>query len=78
MAIAGGATTAYKCSLQNGKLRIDHTTAAGSICVAVADAVPAILGSATVIVAGSDMWQLQCAFRDQGIEIERRQYAGNE
>lgn len=53
MAVAGGATVAYRCRLVDGKLQREQTTAMNTTYPLPATA--AILRGETVVVAGSDM-----------------------
>jgi hypothetical protein len=69
MAVSGGATTAYRVSVSNGKAQIKPTTASSIICATPAEAVAAALDGDTVTVAGSDMWALLLAFAARGIEV---------
>ena len=69
MAISGGATTAYRVKLVNGKVKIDGTTAAAIICAEPHEALTAILDGDTVTVQGSDMWAFQQAAKAKGLQV---------
>ena len=69
MAVSGGATTAYRVSLSNGKAAIKPTTAAGGICATPDEAIAAMLDGDTVTVAGADMWALQQALQARGVRV---------
>lgn len=64
MAIAGGATTAYRCRLEDGALVAVATSTLRSLCVAVDDAVPQLREGWPVLVAGSDMVTLRRLLAD--------------
>lgn len=71
MAIAGGATTAYLCRLEDGELQVSRTTTLRTRCASVADAVRWMGEGQHVVVAGSDMAALrarlaQAAVLDDG------------
>lgn len=55
MAVAGGATSAYRCSVMDDRLYCSPTTTLRSQCVAVAEAIEQMAQGETVVVAGSDM-----------------------
>jgi hypothetical protein len=59
MAIAGGATTAYKCKLENGSLVVAPTTKLRSECKSPQEALPLLTAGEEVTVAGSDMHELR-------------------
>lgn len=59
MAIAGGATTAYKCRVVDGFLHVTRTSGLRSQCVKVAEAIEQLGRGETVTVAGSDMGALR-------------------
>ena len=68
MAIAGGAKSAYKMRLDNGTLKIEHTTAMDT--PAPLPAMAAILRGETVTVGGFDSVVVQTLVA-QAIEIDR-------
>lgn len=72
MAVAGGATTAYRVRMVSGKAKIDGTTAASYICAKPHEAIDAILDGDTVTVAGADMWELQQVLKAKGIGIAQQ------
>lgn len=59
MAVAGGATSAYKCQVQDGELVIRSATALRSECVEPEEAIPLLGRGEWVTVAGSDMAELR-------------------
>ncbi len=59
MAIAGGATSAYRCQVVDGALEVSNTTTLRSECVAVEAAVVRLGRGERVTVAGSDMEALR-------------------
>lgn len=60
MAVAGGATTAYRCTLVDGELQMGTSRmVSGDICIKPQDAVPVLLSGESVIVAGVDMVKLR-------------------
>jgi len=59
MAIAGGATTAYKCQVIGGQLSAVPTTTLRTECVEPEDALPRLATGERVTVAGSDMAALR-------------------
>ena len=67
MAVAGGAKSAYKMHLQNGTLRIEHTTAIDA--PAPLPAMAATLRGETVTVGGFDSAVVQTLV-SQAIEID--------
>lgn len=58
MAIGGGATTAYWCKAEGGKLVKTSTSASWSVCVSPQEALPRILAGETVRVASADVIEL--------------------
>ena len=60
MAIAGGATSAYRCQVIDGELEVSNTTTLRSECVEVDAAVVRLGKGERVTVAGSDMEALRC------------------
>ncbi len=67
MAAGGGATTAYKCTVQADKLVTVSTTCLRTECARVADAQEQLSRGETVIVAGSDMQQLRGRLASFGV-----------
>lgn len=71
MAVAGGATAAYRCSVAwddgGGALRTTFTTMARTECATVDDAVRRLQAGETVTVAGSDMAALRQRLASCGI-----------
>ena len=62
MAHAGGAVTAYRCRLRaDGTLFADRSTAAGSACLSVEQAVAVVRAGRTATVEGSDLPALRAA-----------------
>lgn len=66
MAIAGGATTAYKCFWEiddsgKGRLLATPTTTARTLCVDVPEALRRLRTGELAVVAGSDMAELHTA-----------------
>ncbi len=59
MAIAGGATSAYRCQVIDAELEVSNTTTLRSECVAVDEAFVRLGRGERVIVAGSDMEALR-------------------
>lgn len=59
MAIAGGATSAYRCQVVDGTLEASSTTTLRSECTAVDDAFVRLGRGERVVVAGSDMAELR-------------------
>ena len=60
MAAGGGATTAYRCSIDSaGKLVAVPTTALRSECLKASDAMRLLSESMFAVVAGSDMVALR-------------------
>ena len=60
MAIAGSATTAYRCTLVGGELQMGESKmVGGSICLKPEVAVIVLRSGESVIVAGVDMVQLR-------------------
>lgn len=60
MAIAGGATSAYICSMdKEGKLMTQPTTTQRSLCVTVDKAIERIKAGERVTVAGGDVTELR-------------------
>jgi len=58
MAIAGGATTAYRCQVVDGMLETRNTTTMRSECMNVDAAIVGLGRGEQVTVAGSDMAEL--------------------
>lgn len=71
MAVAGGATAAYRCSVAwddgGGALRTTFTTMARTECATVDDALRRLQAGETVTVAGSDMAALRQRLASCGI-----------
>lgn len=63
MAVTGGATTAYRCSVLDNTLHCSRTTTLRKECVAVADAIKRMARGETVVVKGSDMSALRAGLR---------------
>jgi len=61
MAIAGGATAAYRCQVVDDQLEMVATSALRSVCVPVRDALPLLSSGEKVLLAGSDMAALRVA-----------------
>ena len=59
MAVAGGATSAYKCQVQDGELVIRSATALRNECSSPEEAIPRLGRGEWVTVAGSDMAELR-------------------
>ena len=59
MAVAGGATSAYRCQVQDGELVMRSLMVARSVCVAPAETVDKLGQGEWVTVAGSDMESLR-------------------
>lgn len=55
MAVTGGATTAYRCSVLDNTLHCSRTTTLRKECVAVAEALERMGRGESVVVKGSDM-----------------------
>lgn len=55
MAVAGGATSAYRCQVVDGTLEVSNTTTLRSECVAVEAAIVRLGRGERVTVAGGDM-----------------------
>ncbi len=66
MAVAGGACSAYRCSVMEDRLYCASTTTLRSLCVGVADAVERLGRGETVIVQGSDMQALRAELESVG------------
>ena len=62
MAIAGGATTAYRVRIQDGALHCERTTTLASLCTPVDDALRQLREGQTVTVMGSSMHQLRTLY----------------
>lgn len=75
MAIAGGATTAYFCSIEDGKLMVHRTTCLRSYCDDPQGAIELLCSGLKATVAGSDMvevralWSKQERSQSQGINV---------
>lgn len=59
MAVTGGATTAYRCQVQDGELVMQSLMIGRKQCVEPADAIPLLGRGEWVTVAGSDMAELR-------------------
>lgn len=59
MAVAGGATSAYRCQVQDGELVIVPTTSMRSECASPEEAIPRLGQGEWVTVAGSDMAEIR-------------------
>lgn len=59
MAVAGGATAAYRCTLVGGKLQQVPTSTLRSECLKPEAALVALLSGEAAIVAGTDMFALR-------------------
>ena len=57
MAVAGGATTAYKVGMKDGKVKAERTTILSNLCQTPEEAMAALRQSETATIQGSDMWQ---------------------
>lgn len=66
MAVAGGATTAYRCWVQDDFLQVARTTTLRTQCVDVKDALLPLSRGEVVTVAGSDMAALREALKNEG------------
>ena len=79
MAVAGGATSAYRCRVMDCALYVESTTRLRSECAPVQDALARLGRGEVVVVAGSDLAALRkilkCAVwpllygRDTGMKI---------
>lgn len=67
MAQAGGATTAYQCTVQEFKLETVPTSRLRTECATVSDAQERLSRGETVIVAGSDIMQLRSRLASFGV-----------
>lgn len=68
MAVAGSATTAYECKMQEYRLVTVATTRLRTDCATVSDAQDRLQRGETVVVAGSDMAQLRMRLASFGID----------
>ena len=66
MAVAGGATTAYRCWIQDDFLQVARTTTLRTECTSVEDALLPLGRGEVVTVAGSDMAALRAALSKAG------------
>ncbi len=56
MAVAGGATTAYKVAMKDGKVKADRTTILSNLCASPQEAMDALKRDEEATVQGSEMW----------------------
>lgn len=56
MAIAGGATTAYKVAMKDGKIKAERRTILAELCASPEEAMEALRHDDEATVQGSDMW----------------------
>lgn len=74
MAHAGGATSAYRCTVtiddDGGQLRATFTTYPRTLCATVDDAVQRLRQGESVTVAGNDMATLRTRLAEHGIAQE--------
>lgn len=66
MAIAGGATTAYKCQIFDNQLVVRQTTSLRSECASPQQALPLLARGEWVIVAGGDLVELRRLLTGRG------------
>ena len=57
MAVAGGATTAYKVAMKDGKVKAERTTKLSNLCQSPEQAMDALKHDDDATVQGSDMWR---------------------
>jgi len=69
MAIAGGATTAYRCQVNDGQLTVTQTTMLRSLCASTSAALALLASGERVTVAGSDMAELRRMLDEQGVRV---------
>jgi hypothetical protein len=67
MAVAGSATTAYKCRIEDDRLTTEPTTTLRSECARVADAQEQLNAGNQVTVAASDMEALRQRLASWGV-----------
>lgn len=67
MAVSGGATTAYQCTVQEYRLVTTATTRLRTDCATVSDAQERLSRGESVVVAGSDMEQLRQRLASVGV-----------
>ena len=69
MAIAGGATVAYRCRVVDNVLVQANTTYPSSMCATVDDAIAALANGDTVIVSGHDKAELNRRLTAAGVSL---------
>lgn len=68
MAVTGGATTAYRCWVQDSILCVSGSLMVGrKSCLSVEDALLPLSRGEIVTVAGSDMVVLRSALKEKGV-----------